>query len=742
MLRASSEVIGEVERDPTPLPFSADELGLFERALDLNGGNDLKRTFSADEIAQLNAMELLRPPRDQPTDVILSGHDIHREQLRIQVRRWLAKMLLDPLAGEIDQHFAALRTADPDKYPVLYLRLELRPERDLALLRLPWELLHEHRLTRGDIHIGRYILYGAIPGLPAPAERLRVLVLQSDPADDDLPHLHLRERDEIIAGLKGTPLATRVAIEPVEPAGYRALQGALRAHGDQPVIVHFAGHGEFGWRCEQCRGVSHAREGNPCGDAECGFYRHGEPTGFLAFTDPNTGKVDWVGIAGLRNALKWADVRLVVLNACKSAAGRGGEDVFNGMAQQLMDVVPAVIATPFPLATKVAEEFARLLYQALGHGLPLVEALHQVQQDMTEPHPDEWYRPVLYLRARQGDGRQLLLLDTTELSTTASTNDGPVLIPQGQCADPPIQAQAPAPTTAIGAVTGQKPEPRSDSDNSKIVVSHGNRPTSFWDTFTDGMHTGPEMIWLPGGTFRMGSTQIVDNDREQLPHAVTLGPYAVGKYPVTAGEFRDFAEATGYRTRAEQEGGTWVRDKDGYEPKQDANWRNPYIDQDDKHPVVCLTWDDAKAYCNWLSKQTGQTYGLLSEAQWEYACRAGSETTYCFGDDEGQLGDYASYVRNAGDRTRPVGERCANAWGLYDMHGNVWEWCGDWFADYSADFEQDPHGPESGSTRVVRGGSWVSDASGCRSAYRHRNGPSYCNNDLGFRLSRTGPLHS
>jgi hypothetical protein len=206
-------------------------------------------------------------------------------------------MLLDPLAGEIDQHFAALLTAYPGEHPVLHLRLELHPGRDLQLLRLPWELLHEHRLTKGDIHVARYILFDAVPGLPAPAQRLRVLVLESDPAADDLPRLHLRERDEIAVGLSDTPFAARVAIEPVEPAGYRALQ---------------------------------------------------------------------------------------------------------------MDIVPAVIAIPFPLETQAAEEFARLLYQFLRRGLPLADALHRVQQDMTEPYPDEWDRPVLYLRSRQGDGGRLL----------------------------------------------------------------------------------------------------------------------------------------------------------------------------------------------------------------------------------------------------------------------------------------------------------------------------------------------
>ncbi len=183
--------------------------------------------------------------------------------------------------------------------------------------------------------------------------------------------------------------------------------------------------------------------------------------------------------------------------------------------------------------------------------------------------------------------------------------------------------------------------------------------------------------------------------------------------------------------------------------------------------MVCISWNDARAYCDWLGKATGQRYGLLSEAQWEHACRAGSVTRYCFGDDEGQLGDYAWYSRNADDGTHPVGERRGNAWGLHDLHGNVWEWCQDWYAD--DDYQQfasgaerdsqsacreasassceqslanDPSGPESGSVRVVRGGAWGYAADGCRSAYRNYGRPSIRGDGLGFRLSRTGPLHS
>lgn len=348
------------------------------RALDLSGSTDLRRTFCADEIARLAELKLLRRAPVAPADADLCGRDIHREQLRAQVRGWLADMLLEPLGAQVNAHFAALRTARPGESPILYLRLEFRPDRDLPLLRLPWELLHQHPLTNGDVHVGRYLRYDAAPGRLDPAPGLlHLLVLESDPADDALPRLRLHERERIVDGLKGTKSAGRFAVSPVVPAGYRATRETLQALGDQPVILHFAGHGDFGWRCEQCRRLATTRDGNPCGQSSCGFQRHGAPTGFLAFTDP-AGRADWIGSDGLRNLLKRADVRLVVLNACKSATGLGAADVFNGLAQRLMDIVPAVVATPFPLETMAAEEFAGLLYQGLGEGLPLVEALHPV----------------------------------------------------------------------------------------------------------------------------------------------------------------------------------------------------------------------------------------------------------------------------------------------------------------------------------------------------------------------------
>ena len=142
------------------------------------------------------------------------------------------------------------------------------------------------------------------------------------------------------------------------------------------------------------------------------------------------------------------------------------------------------------------------------------------------------------------------------------------------------------------------------------------------------------------------------------------------------------------------------------------------------------------AYCKWLCEQTGEQYSLPTEAEWEYACRAENEAAYCFGDDEKLLGEYAWYAKNAERRTHPVGRKKPNVLGLHDMHGNVWEWVQDWFGDYSKEPQHNPSGPEQGSDRVIRGGSWSVVAGYCCSASRGLWRPGDRLGLLGFRLAR------
>ncbi|MCP4699889.1 MAG: SUMF1/EgtB/PvdO family nonheme iron enzyme [Gammaproteobacteria bacterium] len=257
---------------------------------------------------------------------------------------------------------------------------------------------------------------------------------------------------------------------------------------------------------------------------------------------------------------------------------------------------------------------------------------------------------------------------------------------------------------------------------------------SFRDPLKSG-GKGPEMVSLENTLlkFKMGGEEY---DNEKPVHEVVLSPFSAGKYPVTAGEFKRFVEEEGYKTEAETGDGAWVWGQGNPKNKKNASWQNPYFEQTKDNPAVCISWNDAQAYCQWLNGQSGEDYRLLTEAEWEYACRAGNEGAWCFGDDEKQLGDYAWYNENSNNKTHPVGEKNANAFGLCDMHGNVWEWCQDWYSSYSQDTVSDPAGADSGTDRVLRGGPWYNDGRSTRSANRSRNRPGSRDVRIGFRLAR------
>jgi formylglycine-generating enzyme required for sulfatase activity len=165
--------------------------------------------------------------------------------------------------------------------------------------------------------------------------------------------------------------------------------------------------------------------------------------------------------------------------------------------------------------------------------------------------------------------------------------------------------------------------------------------------------------------------------------------------------------------------------------------RNPSRFGGERCPVERVSWHDAAEFCARLSEIEGRSCRLPTEAEWEYACRAGSAAAFCFGDDEGRVGDYAWHARNSGGRTHEVGLKRPNAWGLHDMHGNVWEWCHDWYGAYDPDAGQDPTGSPDGTLRVVRGGSWFDHPSPLRSASRGRNIPINRADDHGFRVVLT-----
>ena len=257
-----------------------------------------------------------------------------------------------------------------------------------------------------------------------------------------------------------------------------------------------------------------------------------------------------------------------------------------------------------------------------------------------------------------------------------------------------------------------------------------------------------EMVSIPGGTFRMGDIRGDGWDDEKPVHSVTVPSFRMGKYEVTVGQFRRFVEATGYRTDAERNSGGnkgclievsgFFGSKWDWVP--DHNWRNPGHSIDENHPVVCVSWNDAEAFVEWLTTQTGKSFRLPTEAEWEYAARAGSTTKYSWGNS---IGSNRANCDGCGsrwddDRTAPVGSFSANAWGLHDMHGNVWEWVQDCWNDSYAGAPTDGGAWMSGdcSQRVIRGGSWYNKLGGLRSANRTGASRSSRDDAFGLRLAQ------
>ncbi len=219
-----------------------------------------------------------------------------------------------------------------------------------------------------------------------------------------------------------------------------------------------------------------------------------------------------------------------------------------------------------------------------------------------------------------------------------------------------------------------------------------------------------KLVQIPAGKFQMGSPETEkDRKKDEGPqHEVTISkPFYMGVYEVTQDQYQAVM---------------------GSKPSRFIGSRNP---------VEQVSWNDAVEFCRKLSQQTGKSVRLPTEAQWEYACRAGTLTRFSFGDSDGSMDSYAWYSKNSGGQTNPVGQKQPNAWGLYDMHGNVWEWCSDWYADsYVNANNVDPQGPGSGTYRVLRGGSWGGNPRGCRSAARDGIVPVLRDRHrLGFRVS-------
>ncbi len=389
------------------------------------------------------------------------------------------------------------------------------------------------------------------------------------------------------------------------------------------------------------------------------------------------------------------------------------------------------------------DDFVRIeIESALRRDIPLIPVLIGTTPMPDKEHLPESLRPLVRRHAANVDiGRDFhmhmdRLITGVKRHLNSPAGGGPHSVPPPQPDNKPrgffaqlFGGGAPAsPSTARPSAEG-----RVEID-AKIV----NNPQGRWflpgagktEWFQD-IDGGPEMVVAPGGSFMMGSPAKEPEryDDEGPQHRVTIAkPFAIGRHAVTRGQFAAFVNATGYNA--------------------DDRWRNPGFTQNDRHPVVCVNWEDAQAYAKWLREKTGKAYRLPTEAEWEYVCRAGTVTPFWWGSSitPAQANYDGNYTYKGGgskgeyrERTVPVESFEANLWGLYQVHGNVWEWCEDvWHDDYNgAPTDGSAWTTGKDSRRVLRGGSWSSGPRGLRSALRGRGTPDDRGGGFGVRLART-----
>ncbi len=259
------------------------------------------------------------------------------------------------------------------------------------------------------------------------------------------------------------------------------------------------------------------------------------------------------------------------------------------------------------------------------------------------------------------------------------------------------------------------------------------------------------LVPLQPGTFTLGNIHAKEGSDEYPPTRVTLAKAAwLGATEVTVGQWRRFTDSTGYRTEAETNHGmfVWIGGPTRFAKRAGLSWRDPGYPQDDTYPVAGISWHDAQKFCAWLTAREkaagrlpeGYGYTLPTEAQWEYACRAGDTGP----DMEKAPGDYAWFAGNSDGHAHPVATKRANAWGFYDMIGNAWEWCLDWYGKYPGGEVTDPKGPASSTAKEVirpirenRGNGWNSAGPGHGTSPTNRwSSPDLdLRNNLGFRVA-------
>lgn len=627
----------------------------------------------------------------------------------------------------------------------LVLRLKLSADANRVqhsrLADYPWELLHDGQrfLCHHSIEVSRYIAYNAVaPRLPA-VEKLNVLLISSEAFSDDidLKPLSRKEREAIRKGLQTAEKDGHISLKRLDIPTFANLRSYLTEHRreDSPHVLHFDGHGLFGQKCRECGTIHKTTKGKRCRNCQAPLP---PPQGYLVFED-NHRNADYISAERLGTLLQKSSlsdgngqtgrVALAVLSACQSGMAVAGESVFNGAAQKLIEHrVPAVVAMQYSVAVESATQFAEQFYRSLGQKNSLAVAVSQAREAM-DVEGNQWYRPVLYLRWRDNEGGQLFA-NASESSEKGEMHPNvPEVLTNF---DTQIKTTERVASSSIeDDIKNTYPGTQNFEFTTAIVDDRGEvidlyKKQNQLLTEDLGNRVILEMVTIPGGKFLMGSPEAGNprNSEEKPQHLVTIKPFLMSKYPITQAQWRKIARL----------------------PKVNQKLKRPSSPAEEKnHPVTEVSWYDAVEFCDRLSQKTDRKYCLPSEAEWEYACRAGTTTPFHFGKTiTKDLANYDCNYSYAGEpkgipfnKTTPVGYFKANNFGLFDMHGNVWEWCLDhWHENYddAPINENEWLDLSQHKTRVMRGGSFKNDPGMCRSSSRHHQTGNEMFPHVGFRI--------
>jgi formylglycine-generating enzyme required for sulfatase activity len=595
-----------------------------------------------------------------------------------------------------------------DQEQGLRILLRLPPE----LNHLPWEYLYHPGWKQFfslsvDTPLVRYLeLTPSIRPLQIKPP-LRLLVMISSPSD--YPALDVeREWNDLQSALQPLMASGALEIKRLESASLLDLQRKLQKV--EYHLFHFVGHGIF----------DESKQGGVlifCDEQGRGSPQSGQDLGTL-----------------LRDH---RSLRLALLNTCEGAR-TGTEDPFAGVAHSLVQMgVPAVIAMQFEISDAASILFSQEFYTALAAGYGVDTALGNARKAIFAGQESvEWGTPVLFSRVLDGrvfelgevvrppvplvksvemTGKQGSPSSSAQNHPEKSSSDRPKEVPDGTSASGAQNPPLPPLPLPVGSVKHQK---------GKIS---GRLPFE------------PEMVNIEAGEFLMGPTPkpvaqtvkdafgklfVKNNDKnkdEQSQHKVMLREYAIGKYHITCREYQAFLQDSG------------ISSPQGWSGRE-------YPDGKGDHPVVNVSWNDAQAYCAWLSQKTGKSYRLPGEAEWEKAARGTDERGYPWGSVKPDK-SLCNIELWFGDTT-PIGKfspQGDSPYGCTDMIGNAWEWCADLFdehacAAHAGKLMNDPHGPDKGTYRSLRGGSWAYFPMYARCAYRDGDAPGVFSSYIGFRV--------